>query len=250
MEIILKLIEIHFNIKEIINKIIANIDLGDIAAVISAICAVISVISIYILIKERKEKNRPYLEISFELVRSDLACIVFINSGNVPLTIKSIKFDEKWIKQIQNEEIIKKLKTKENTKINIFPKRKWIVSFQKRICNIIDFENPTLFIECEYTKLNANKKYKETIELNFSNYDIFLTYISETDELRKSIVGLQKSIEKMSDNKQLNQEKMLTNDFKDAIIIPFKAIIHCFNILLCIKNVIQNLTNARQSIAL
>ena len=39
-------------------------------------------ITIAFLLVERHEKNRPYLQISFELVRSTLACIVLRNTGS------------------------------------------------------------------------------------------------------------------------------------------------------------------------
>ena len=53
-------------------------------------------ITIAFLLVERHEKNRPYLQISFELVRSTLACIVLRNTGSCPLEIKSLEFSPKY----------------------------------------------------------------------------------------------------------------------------------------------------------
>ena len=61
-------------------------------------------ITIFFLLIERREHNRPYLQITFELVRSSLACIVLTNTGNVPLTIRNLKFDEEFIKQLPETE--------------------------------------------------------------------------------------------------------------------------------------------------
>lgn len=57
----------------------------------------------FLLLKERSEKNRPYMQISFELVRSTLACIVLRNVGTVPLEVKSLTFNETFTKQLQTK---------------------------------------------------------------------------------------------------------------------------------------------------
>lgn len=58
----------------------------------------------FIFIKERSEGNRPYVQISFELIRSSLACIVIRNVGDVPLSIKSLSFSKDFINQINERE--------------------------------------------------------------------------------------------------------------------------------------------------
>lgn len=71
-----------------------NINLTDIisamASVISAICSVISLIAIIMLIIDRIERKRPYLQVSSELLRSNLACVVIRNVGEVPAKIALI----------------------------------------------------------------------------------------------------------------------------------------------------------------
>lgn len=59
-------------------------------SVISILALIASWVTIFFLLKERSEKNRPYMQISFELVRSTLACIVLRNVGTVPLEVKSL----------------------------------------------------------------------------------------------------------------------------------------------------------------
>lgn len=58
---------------EAINQMNSGIDW---ASAISAVCSVVSLIAIVVLLVERKEKQRPYLQISFELVKSSLVCLV------------------------------------------------------------------------------------------------------------------------------------------------------------------------------
>lgn len=47
-------------------------------SLISALALIASWITIFLLLKERAEKNRPYMQVSFELIRGSLACIVFV----------------------------------------------------------------------------------------------------------------------------------------------------------------------------
>ena len=57
-------------------------------SVISVLALIASWVTIFFLLKERSEKNRPYMQISFELVRSTLACVVLRNVGTVPLEVR------------------------------------------------------------------------------------------------------------------------------------------------------------------
>ena len=50
-------------------------------SLISALALIASWITIFLLLKERAEKNRPYMQVSFELIRGSLACIVIRNTG-------------------------------------------------------------------------------------------------------------------------------------------------------------------------
>lgn len=63
--------------------------------VINSLALVISWVTIGFLLNERRESTRPYLQISFELVRDNLACLVFGNVGNTPLTIKRLEFEKR-----------------------------------------------------------------------------------------------------------------------------------------------------------
>lgn len=45
----------------------------------------------FLLLKERAEKNRPYMQVSFELIRGSLACIVIRNTGSVPLELRKMR---------------------------------------------------------------------------------------------------------------------------------------------------------------
>ena len=60
---------------------------SDVMAFVSAVCSVISLITIIILLIERAEKKRPYLQISFELVKSSLVCLVIRYVGETPATL-------------------------------------------------------------------------------------------------------------------------------------------------------------------
>lgn len=63
------------------------------------------IVTLAFLLIERAEKKRPYLEISFELVRSILACVVIRNVGEVPAELKSMNFNNEFIKQLDKSKI-------------------------------------------------------------------------------------------------------------------------------------------------
>ena len=163
-------------------------------SVISILALIASWVTIFFLLKERSEKNRPYMQISFELVRSTLACVVLRNVGTVPLEVKSLTFNETFTKQLQTK-TQDRLKKKESTSIMIFPGQKWIVSFDTNVSNIInDFKEKTVKIDYRYFKYGKKKPYDDKIEIDFSEYAGFLDYISEVDEFKNSVDNLKKSM--------------------------------------------------------
>lgn len=164
-------------------------------SVISVLALIASWITIFFLLKERSEKNRPYMQISFEFVRSTLACVVLRNVGNVPLEVKSLTFNETFTKQLQAK-TQERLKKKESTSIVIFPGQKWIISFDTNVFDIINsFNEKTIRIDYKYSGYRKKKFYNETIEIDFSEYGGFLHYISEVDEFKNSVDNLKKSME-------------------------------------------------------
>lgn len=141
--------------------------------VISILALIASWITIFFLLKERSEKNRPYMQISFELVRSTLACVVLRNVGTVPLEVKSLTFNETFTKQLQTK-TQERLKRKESTSIVIFPGQKWIISFDTNVFNIInEFNEKTVRIGYKYSKYRKNKSYNEVIEIDFQSMKDF-----------------------------------------------------------------------------
>ena len=173
-------------------------------SVISILALIASWVTIFFLLKERSEKNRPYMQISFELVRSTLACVVLRNVGTVPLEVKSLTFNETFTKQLQTK-TQDRLKKKESTSIMIFPGQKWIVSFDTNVSNIInDFKEKTVKIDYRYFKYGKKKPYDDKVEIDFSEYAGFLDYISEVDEFKNCVDNLKKSMESIDkDTKKL-----------------------------------------------
>lgn len=158
-------------------------------------------ITIAFLLIERIEKQRPYLEISFELVRSTLACLVIRNVGNVPAELKSMKFNSEFIEQLEHGKI-QSLKKKQEMNVVIYPGKSWILSLDKNVFDVIGFSNTELKIEYEYSKLKKNKTYSETATIDFEEYASFLVYLSEIDELKtmteKKLTEITKLCDKMT----------------------------------------------------
>lgn len=158
-------------------------------------------ITIAFLLIERIEKQRPYLEISFELVRSTLACLVIRNVGNVPAELKSMKFNSEFIEQLEHGKI-QSLKKKQEMNVVIYPGKSWILSLDKNVFDVIGFSNTELKIEYEYSKLKKKKTYSETATIDFEEYASFLVYLSEIDELKtmteKKLTEITKLCDKMT----------------------------------------------------
>lgn len=152
------------------------------------------------LLIERFEKKRPYIEISFELVRSTMACLVIRNVGNTPAEVKSMEFSEDFIKQL-DEKKRKKLEKKKEMNVVIFPQRFWVLSLDKNIFDIIDFSSSKLTIKYTYSKLKCKKQYRTETTIDFKEYSSFLVYLSEIDELKtmteKKLTELTTLCEKM-----------------------------------------------------
>lgn len=168
--------------------------------IISLLALIASWITIAFLLIERQEKNRPYLQISFELVRSTLACIVLRNTGSCPLEIKSLAFSQSFTQQLSSK-VQDRLNKKNKTSIAVFPNRQWVISFDVNVFEILnEFEEKEIEITYCYSKIGkCKRKYKEKISIDFEEYRGILNYISELDEFKNSVDILNKSVLKLID---------------------------------------------------
>lgn len=165
--------------------------------VISMMSVIASWITIWFLLKERSENNRPYLQITFELVRSNLTCVVLRNTGIVPLTIKKLHFEEEFINQLPERER-EGLRKNKVSNMTIFPGKQWIICLGVIIPEILEkYDKKTLNIDYTYSKLNRKKKYEENVEIDFEQYGRCMVYISDIDELRNVNKQIASEIEKV-----------------------------------------------------
>lgn len=181
--------------RELIDSIKQTNGGTDWAAIISAICSVVSLVAIIILLKERSEKKRPYLQASFELIRSSLTCIVIRNVGEVPGRLFGIIFND-FIRQLP-QEAQDRLNKMSYGNITVYPQQQLVICLDAITANVLKFANRKLKITLKYSPIvSKHAKYTEESEIDFGDYAGFLIYISETDELRKSIVEIGKSFDK------------------------------------------------------
>ena len=153
--------------------------------IISLVALIGSWITIFILLKDKHNENRPYLQVTFELVRSNLTCVVLRNVGKVPLVLTHIHYDEDFINQL-DERDKKYLNDNTVNNLTIFPGKEWIVCLGVIVPDILNkFELKKLKVNYEYKKLNGIKTFKENTEIDFEQYSRFLVYISEIDELKQ-----------------------------------------------------------------
>lgn len=171
--------------------------------IINIFALVASWITIAFLLLERKEAARPYLQISFELIRGSLACLVFRNVGTTPLTIKMLDFEKEFIQQLPQSDR-KHFEKKDDVSIDIFPNRYWVISLGVTTFEVLQkYENKSLNINYEYVKIMKNKRFKESVTIDFEQYGEFMVYISEMDELRNVNKKINSNIEE--NTKQLKR---------------------------------------------
>lgn len=151
---------------------------------VNLLALVASWITIWFLLKDKMEANRPYMQVSFELIRSNLACVVLRNTGNVPINIRSLKFDNDFIKQLPNIDYQRLINNDINNMV-IFPGKQWVICLGVIVPDILKYENTILNVEYSYGRLKRKKIYSEHIGIDFKQYASCLVYISEIDELRE-----------------------------------------------------------------
>ena len=148
--------------------------------------------------KERYDRNCPHMQISFELVRSTLACLTLRNVSEVPIEVRSLVYNADFTTQLP-EKVQKRLKKMSETNIAIFPGQKWVVSFDVNVFEILNkYEVQTVGIQYEYCRYGKKKRYKETIQIDFSEYSSMLVYISDVDEFKNSVDRLAKTVKRLT----------------------------------------------------
>lgn len=162
---------------------------------ISAVCAIISLLAIVILLVERFERKRPYLQASFELLKSSLVCIVIRNIGETPAILRQISIDENFVQQLPQLGQ-KNVKGRDDLNISIHPKQQWVLCLDVITPDVLKYQNTKLNIQLKYTsKGRSRKQYIESETVDFDDYSGFLVYISEIDELRKEVRNLAGTLE-------------------------------------------------------
>src|SRR5574344_438701 len=179
--------------KELIDSV-SNLNKFSWSDAISLISLIAAWITIILLLKDKAEDKRPYLQITFELVRDNLACIVLRNVGKVPLIIKDLKFDENFVKQLPKEDQ-NGLNNSNLNKITIFPNTKWIICLGVIIPEILEkYKLTELKINYKYSKLSKKKIYNENVLIDFKQYSRFLVYVSEMNELQMENKKIEKEL--------------------------------------------------------
>lgn len=159
---------------------------AELSTAISAVCSVLSLIAIFLLMKEHIEKRRPYLQVTFELVRSSLVCLVIRNVGDVPAKLKGVLFNPSFVEQLPLN-AREKAKSRNGLNISIYPGTKWILCLEVIASTAINYQNTRLEVTLLYTKKGKRKVYEEPETVEFRDYSGFLVYISEIDELTEAI---------------------------------------------------------------
>lgn len=184
-------------IKELIQSV-NNLNKFSWSDLISLVSLIGAWITIFFLIKDKIENKRPYLQITFELVRDNLTCIVLRNVGNIPLELKKIKFDEDFVNQLPERERRGLIDNKINN-MKIFPGKQWIICLGVIVPEILEnYEIKSLKIDYEYSKIGKKRRYKEITDVDFTQYSRMLVYVSEIDELRNQNQKLERELKNIT----------------------------------------------------
>lgn len=171
--------------------------------VISAICSIISLITIVLLLLERFERKRPYLQVSFELLKSSLVCIVIRNVGETPAILNQIMLDEDFVQQLPTVGQ-ENVKDRDALNISIYPKQQWVLCLDVITQDVLKYQNTKLNIQIKYSsKRYFKKQYIDSETIDFNDYSGFLVYISEIDELRNEVRSLVQAL--MNTNRTLSK---------------------------------------------
>ena len=170
-----------------------------VADFIAVLSLVASWITIFFLIRENYAQKRPYVQVSFELIRSNLACVVIRNVGYVPVSLCKIEFDKNFIEQLPDS-AEKRLFENGITNMDIFPGKYWVMFLGVIVPEIVKYENTILKVTFDYRRKDRKKLYSEKTMIDFKQYGNCLLYISEMDELRQVNKNMEKDIETMKKN--------------------------------------------------
>lgn len=207
--------------KELINSIdkLGKFSWNDLISILSLVAAWITII---VLLIDKYNSKRPYLQISFELIRDNLACLAIRNVGNVPLAIRKLKLDPEFIRQLPEEE--QKGLIDGVNDLRIFPNKQWILCLGVIVPEILEkYEIKKLHMEYEYSKISGIKRYKESTEIDFRQYSRFLVYISEIDELRNVNKNIENEMKKIS--KEVKKISAVTTKYANVGDKSTKSII-------------------------
>lgn len=209
-------------IRELTSAIQQTLGGFDWSSAVSAVCSVVSLVAIVILLKERKEKQRPYLQVSFELVKSNLVCLVIRNVGETPAKLREVKFNPKFVEQLPPGGK-KHAEDRSGLNISIYPKQRWTLCLNVITPEVLTYQNTQLEVTFTYSSSGKKKRFTETETIEFTDYSGFLVYISEIDELRgeikklgKSLADIGKALNKLSNTNPSNVQSQTYANISDS----------------------------------
>jgi len=186
-------------LRQILTVLADNSDIMSwVSNLLSALAVFAAAIPVIILLKERAEKKLPQFVVSYELVRDCLACVVLKNTGDVPLELTSLKFQEEWLSKLgaafqehkinADKDAITAIKNLSNTCVTFLPGQEWVLSFNVIIAYLPkDTPLEITYSYCRLPKKRNPKIITETVKYDLEHYGRFLTYKSDIAELANEV---------------------------------------------------------------
>lgn len=189
---------------------------------IDTICTILLVIPVISLIFDKINSKKPKITVNFQLIRSSLACIAIENCGNVSAELKSLKFNEEFLLEL-DKNLAQKLLSLKKTCIYLAPGQKWIINFETNIFDIIGkFQHKECNVNFTFSRPSKKWKYKGKNNIKFDEYAHFTLYISELGEINDTLKKINSNLVKISSNCNISdfQDKVITeiSDLKDEFV--------------------------------
>lgn len=125
--------------------------------------------------------NRPQIDVSIELVRRNTIALKVENTGTRYAQTVNIKINDDFITQIERAEDEERIRKISTSTYNVGVGQKWYI----HICDnqkIEKLDNIPLQAQISYS--DGKQIYKETIQLDFSQYSEMYMYESPIEDIR------------------------------------------------------------------
>lgn len=135
----------------------------------STICVCLMAVIVFFMFKEKNERDRPHLSVTFEPANT-VGSFVIRNTGSIPATLQSIRFNNSFSDQLRAS-VQKQLTALQVTDKKIAPGDSIVINLGEPVfylCAGLDVK--TCIISYAYSEAGRRKLYKDIVRLELCDY--------------------------------------------------------------------------------